>query len=501
MADTFGSNLAAITSNMAYTMSNDMYPSAMFSSNVSAELSNLMHPRSLWSSNAVYFSSNVSANTSNDLFPRLGFSSNTAVGASNIAAYSSNKCIDMSNSIFPTSVFASNTAINSHYKALFASNISLYCSNNITPISNCASYASNCAQDTSNSTYNFINFSSNKIVSASNASEFASNAAFFSSNLVTLTNPIAYFAYSNTIYASNSVTLLSTLSTNTSNVTYTTSNYVFSVLPSVTETANAASNYVFTASTVGWRFNSSNLYTVSNMAIGTTSNANHTIDVGQGSIGCSNIYHESCAFRFFVDPNTVVIASNYDPGVSSVGSNNNPINGLIPFSTNDSTMPFQTITHNGFSAPKKGIYILTTNVGISCRGYDCVQLVMTQTPSNRGPLSNQDTLSNIRAFSIATTETWGIYNSGNVSVNHNGYIQPQTATLALHTINALSIGDTVQCFLITHHTSRSNAATTLVNVQSNTPVAIALASNNPTSSQNPATGHNYFSGVLITNLM
>jgi hypothetical protein len=205
----------------------------------------------------------------------------------------------------------------------------------------------------------------------------------------------------------------------------------------------------------------------------------------------------SYAFKFMVPLGTSVIASNYSPGVSTIGSNNQPINGLIPFSSNDTGLPYTTITSNGFQAPKAGIYGFNLNIGVKCRAYDCVQMVLTQTPSNRGPLINRDTLSNLRAYTIATAETWGNYFTGNPSAASDGYMQPGTSTLSVSIIDYINVGDFVQAFLVTHHTTRSNSGATPVLVQSNTPITIDLASNNIFGNSNPATAYNYFSGLLL----
>jgi hypothetical protein len=127
-------------------------------------------------------------------------------------------------------------------------------------------------------------------------------------------------------------------------------------------------------------------------------------------------------------------------------------------------------------------------------------MIITSTPSNRGPLINRDTLSNIRNYSIATTESWGNYFTGNASAASDGYLQPGTTTLSLNIIEKGNAGDFYQCFLVTHHSVRSNSGTNPTLVQSNTPLIIDLASNNVVSASNLANNFNYFNGALITNI-
>jgi hypothetical protein len=284
-----------------------------------------------------------------------------------------------------------------------------------------------------------------------------------------------------------------------SNQVITDSNNLYPTAAFASNVAVAASNSAYTNANE-WFFYTSNLYTTCNVAIGGFSNANYALDAGSNSIAASNIYRNSYAFRYFVPVNTVVISSNYSPGAATIGSNNNPISGLVAFSSNDATMPYTTISSNGFRAPVKGVYMFTVNLGITCRAYDCVQVIMTSAPSNRGPLINRDTLSNLRAYTISTAETWGNYFVGNASAASDGYIQPGTSTISFNCIDTLNPGDWVQVSLLTHMTVRSNSGATPVLVQSNTPVSIGTASNNVVGASNPPTAYNYFSGCLIANL-
>jgi hypothetical protein len=138
-------------------------------------------------------------------------------------------------------------------------------------------------------------------------------------------------------------------------------------------------------------------------------------------------------------------------------------------------------------------------LGITSRGFDGVQVVLTQAPSNRGPLINRDTLSNIRAYSIATWETWANFFSGAPAAASDGYIFPSSFVANLNIIETINAGDFVQCFAITHHGGRSNAVLPNL-VGSNTPITVALGSNNVIANSNPAQAYNFFSGSLITYL-
>lgn len=455
-----------------------------FASNLATQTSNYLYPSFAWSSNSTRFASNLAANTSNSLYPLVFSSSNKSFSASNIAAYSSNKALENSNILYPLSIFASNNAIAAKYAATYSSNSAVFCSNLVVITSNCAWFASNTAALTSNIAYISSFYNSNKSVFASNAAAYASNISYITSNLLTITSNttwntlttsltnsnIAYTANSNAYYASNT-------STNTSN-------YVYINIPSLADSLAATSNQAYVGAITSWRYHiSGTLFTMSNIAIA-QSNAAFNIDVGSGSIGCSNMYVDAVAFKYKIASNTPVIPFNYDPGVLSIGSNNNPINGLIKFNQASSNLQYTIIDNNGFRAPKRGIYSLQANIGIKCRAYDAVQLVMTQCPH---PLDDREQMSNIRGYTIASTETWTNYNSGVSAVSGLGYVIPERSVLSLNTIAKVNGSEYIQCFLVTHHTARSNASATLLNVQSNTPVMISDV-------------EGYMSGVLITNM-
>lgn len=455
----------------------------VFASNLSAQTSNSLYPLTQWTSNAAKFSSNMAANTSNTLYPIVYSTSNSLDSTSNIASFSSNLAGETSNILYPLSMFASNMSAQNRYTAQYASNTAFFSSNMVVSTSNCAWFASNIATNTSNTMYPNSYFSSNASVFASNAAAYASNTSYVSSNLLSITSNVAwstqafaetmsnfaYIAYSNSIYGSNTAN--------------STSNLVHTTLQSNIDKTIAASNQAFTVAATGWRYNiAGNLYALSNISIGMSNTSGLTLDLGQGSLGASNIFTEPVAFRFSAPSNTTIITSNYDPGSSMVGSNNNPINGLITFTIAASNMPSTVITQGGFLAPKKGVYTVSANIGVESRGFDAVKLVLTQAPH---ALFDRDTMSNINAYAISTAETPTNYNVGIAAVNNLGYVIPQRATLSVSTTTLANANDVFQCFLITHHTTRSNAATTYVNVQSNTPVTI---------------NDNSFSGVMVSQM-
>jgi hypothetical protein len=380
--------------------------------------------------------------------------------------------------LYPKSVFGSNTAVTASNTAIFASNTSVYASNNNVS----STFGSNTSIYASNQVVTLSNFLSPKVVFGSNTSIYASN------QVVTLSN----FLSPKVVFGSN--------------------------------TAVAASNQAFTAGAITWIFNSSNLYSFSNIGIG-ISNAAALLDVSDNvhfasnltvdsNITCSNItvnsnvtasnggfFWNTYAFKYSVPIGTLIINSNYSPGpTASTGCNNTPLNGLVAYSVADTTFPYQTITSNGFRAPVRGVYMFNVQLGITCRGFDGVQIILTHCPSAVGALHDRDTLSNIRGYSVASWESWANYFSGAPAAASDGFIFPSSFTANLNTIEVIDQGDFVQCFAVTHHGGRSNTGALPRLAGSNTPITVSFASNNIIANSNPAQAYNFFSGSLITYL-
>jgi hypothetical protein len=323
------------------------------------------------------------------------------------------------------------------------------------------------------------NFSSNLIVNG--LSTFNSNVTI--NGILTVKNAI--YTTSNIVIINNNQTIIQSNINIQSNL----------IVSQSTTLSNGLSN-------LGNAYFSSNLTVNSNLYVNANVNCSSKLIIGSNlSTSNSGFYWNTYAFKYSVPIGTFIINSNYDPGPNATtGCNNTPINGLVAYSIPDTTFPYQIITNNGFQAPVKGVYVFNVQLGITSRGFDGIQVILTNSPSNRGPLINRDTLSNIRAYSIATWESWANNFLGTAASSSDGYIFPSSVVANLNVIQVINSGDYVQCFAITHYGGRSNSGTSPLLVSSNTPLIIGLSSNNIISNSNPATAYNFFSGSLITNL-